>query len=98
VENGSRSTHENALETRKLLERRGIRDVILVTKASHMLRAVRSFQKQGIRVTPSACHHLATQFPSSVVDWLPDPGSASSCVSAAHEWLGLAWYWLQGRI
>jgi uncharacterized SAM-binding protein YcdF (DUF218 family) len=40
VEKGARSTHENALETRKLLERREIREVILVTEATHMRRAV----------------------------------------------------------
>jgi uncharacterized SAM-binding protein YcdF (DUF218 family) len=98
VENGSRSTYENALESRKLLEQRGIREVILVTDASHMLRAVCCFRKQGIRAMPAACHHLATQFPWSLSAWLPDGGSASVCVNAAHEWLGLAWYWLKGRI
>jgi uncharacterized SAM-binding protein YcdF (DUF218 family) len=98
VENGSRSTYENALESRKLLERRGVREVILVTDASHMHRAVCCFRKQGFRVTASACHHLATQFPWSLAAWLPEPASASACVNAAHEWLGLAWYWLRGRI
>jgi uncharacterized SAM-binding protein YcdF (DUF218 family) len=98
VENGSRSTYENALESRKLLERRGIRAVILVTDASHMLRAVCCFRKQGIHVIPAACHHVATQYPWSLSAWLPDPASASLCVNAAHEWLGLAWYWLRGRI
>jgi uncharacterized SAM-binding protein YcdF (DUF218 family) len=98
VENGSRSTYENAVETRKLLEERGIREVVLVTDASHMRRAVRCFRKQGIHVTPSACRHRATEFPSSVSAWLPDVGAASGCINAAHEWFGLAWYWLQGRI
>jgi uncharacterized SAM-binding protein YcdF (DUF218 family) len=40
VEKGARSTYENALESRKLLERREIREVILVTEATHMRRAV----------------------------------------------------------
>jgi uncharacterized SAM-binding protein YcdF (DUF218 family) len=98
VESRSRSTYENALESRKLLDRRGIGEVILVTEASHMLRAVHCFRKQGIRVIPSACHHGATQFSWSAAAWLPDATSASVCVAAAHEWLGLAWYWLWGRI
>jgi uncharacterized SAM-binding protein YcdF (DUF218 family) len=98
VESRSRSTYENALESRKLLDRRGIGEVILVTEASHMFRAVCCFRKQAIRVIPSACHHRATQFPRSAAAWLPELNSASACVAAAHEWLGLAWYWLWGRI
>jgi uncharacterized SAM-binding protein YcdF (DUF218 family) len=98
VENGARSTYENALESRKLLDQRGIREVILVTEATHMLRAVCCFRKQGIHVVPSPCHQRATQFPWSFAALLPDCGSACDCVSAAHEWLGLAWYWLKGRI
>ena len=98
VENAARSTYENAVESRKLLERRQIREIILVTEATHMLRAVRCFRKQGIGVTPSACHHRATRFSWSVAAFLPNPSSACDCVDAAHEWLGLAWYWLRGRI
>ena len=98
VENKSRSTYENAVESRKLLERRQIRKIILVTEACHMPRAVRCFRKQGIGVTPSPCHHRATQFRWSVAAFLPNPGAACDCVDAAHEWLGLTWYWLRGRI
>jgi uncharacterized SAM-binding protein YcdF (DUF218 family) len=98
VENTARSTYENARESRKLLEPRQIREVILVTDASHMLRAVRCFRKQGIRVTPSPCHHLVTPFVWSIAAFLPSAGAASVCVEAAHEWLGIAWYWLHGRI
>jgi uncharacterized SAM-binding protein YcdF (DUF218 family) len=98
VENAARSTYENALESRKLLERRGIREIILVTDASHMLRAVRCFRKQGIAATPSACRHRATEFRWSLAQFLPSPGAAGSCLDTAHEWLGLAWYLMRGRI
>jgi uncharacterized SAM-binding protein YcdF (DUF218 family) len=98
VENTARSTYENAIESRKLLERWHIRAVILVTDASHMLRAVRCFRKQGIGVTPSPCHHLATEFVWSIAAFLPSAGAASVSVEVAHEWVGLVWYWLRGRI
>jgi uncharacterized SAM-binding protein YcdF (DUF218 family) len=98
VENAARTTYENALESRRLLERRRIREILLVTEAIHMPRAVRCFRRQGIVVTPSPCHHRATQFRWAVAAFLPHPGAAGSCVEAAHEWLGLAWYWLRGWI
>jgi uncharacterized SAM-binding protein YcdF (DUF218 family) len=98
VESAARSTYENALESRKLLEWRQIRKIILVTDAIHMPRAVRCFRTQGLAVTPSPCHHRATEFHWSAVAFLPNPEAVGSFVEAAHEWLGLAWYWLRGRI
>jgi uncharacterized SAM-binding protein YcdF (DUF218 family) len=98
VENKARTTYENAVESRKLLEQRQIREVVLVTEANHMLRSVLCFRKQGIVVTPSACRHRATEFFWSVRAFLPDQGATAGFVEAAHEWVGLAWYWLHGRI
>jgi uncharacterized SAM-binding protein YcdF (DUF218 family) len=98
VDNAGRTTHENAVESRKLLERRRIREVILVTSACHMLRSVLCFRKQGLVVTPSPCHHRATEFCLCTGAFLPRPEAASACMEVAHEWLGLAWYWLRGRI
>ncbi|MBW7885258.1 MAG: YdcF family protein, partial [Caldilineaceae bacterium] len=53
LEPRSRNTHENAVETRKLLEPRGINRIVLVTSAMHMLRAVAIFEKQGFEVVPA---------------------------------------------
>jgi hypothetical protein len=63
-----------------------------------MPRAVRCFRKQGLVVTPSPCRHRATEFCFCAASLLPDPRAAAACAEAAHEWLGLAWYWLCGRI
>lgn len=96
VEDQSRTTHENAVECRKLLDGRGIDKVVLVTDASHMLRAQRSFRRQGITAVPSACHHMATQFEWAVGEFLPSPSAARNQQRIVHEWLGLAWYWVRG--
>jgi uncharacterized SAM-binding protein YcdF (DUF218 family) len=98
VEDHSRTTHENALECRKLLEARGIGKVILVTDAVHMFRALRSFRKQGIPAVPSACHHQATAFEWTVGDFLPGAGAVQDHQRTLHEWLGSAWYWLRGYL
>jgi uncharacterized SAM-binding protein YcdF (DUF218 family) len=98
VEDRSRTTHENAVECRKLLDQRRIHKVILVTDALHMFRAVRSFRKQGIQAVPSACHHSATQFEWTVSDFLPSANAVRNHQRAFHEWLGCAWYWVRGYL
>lgn len=47
----SRNTYENVIETKQILERENIRgDLLLVTSASHMRRAVACFEANGIQV------------------------------------------------
>jgi uncharacterized SAM-binding protein YcdF (DUF218 family) len=98
LEKQSRSTYENAVECRRLLEQRGIQRVILVTDATHMRRAVRCFRRQGIDVYPWPCWHQATEFSWQPSSFLPSPGAAYAFMAVAHEWAGLTWYWLRGRI
>jgi uncharacterized SAM-binding protein YcdF (DUF218 family) len=98
TESSSRSTYENAVECRRLLERQGIRKILLVTEATHMRRAVLCFRKEGIEVVPAACHHRATDFEWSILNFLPSPSAADGIADSIHEWLGLAWYRLRGWI
>jgi uncharacterized SAM-binding protein YcdF (DUF218 family) len=98
VEDASRTTYENAVECRKLLEARGIGRVVLVTEARHMFRAVRCFAKQGVDVVPSGCHHEEPDVGASAYDLLPNARAARSCREAMHEWLGVIWYRLRGQI
>lgn len=98
VEDHSQTTWENAVESHKILEQRGIRKILLVTDAAHLLRAERCFQKQGMEVVPWGCRYRALVFPRELSQFLPSPRGGAGLVDAAHEWLGLAWYWLHGRI
>lgn len=98
MEGRSRTTFENAVECARLLERRGLRRVVLVTDAVDMFRAEHCFRRQGVEVLPSPCHYRATPFHPSVSSFLPVPGAGVSCQRAWHEWLGTAWYWWHGRI
>jgi hypothetical protein len=34
----------------------------------------------------------------SITSVLPSAGGMQGVNDASHEWLGLAWYWLRGRI
>jgi len=51
IESESKNTHENAINTAKLLDERNMsKKILLVTSASHMRRARACFQKAGIEV------------------------------------------------
>ncbi len=98
IEDRSRTTHENAVEVSKLLAEVGIDDILLVTNATHLYRAERCFRRQGLKVTAAGCRYRATKFDGSLSDFWPNPGSARETQDVCHEWLGVVWYWLHGRI
>jgi uncharacterized SAM-binding protein YcdF (DUF218 family) len=96
-EDQSRNTYENAALTARLLHNQGITDVMLVTDAIHLPRAVRCFEAQGVSVTPSGVAYRATRFEGALGDFLPSPTAAANNQKVLHEWLGMAWYWMNGR-
>jgi uncharacterized SAM-binding protein YcdF (DUF218 family) len=98
VDDRSRTTYENGLECRKLLSQRGVERITLVTNASHMLRAEACFSRLGFDVTPAPCRFDTNTLDASISSFLPSCQAAQASAEAAHEWLGLAWYWLHGRL
>ena len=97
-EGDSTTTFENASRCARLLGDRRMGRVVLVTSATHMRRAWLAFRKQGIEAYPSPCQFRATEFDWSFRDFLPGPNAARAFHQAFHEWLGLAWYRLRGKI
>jgi uncharacterized SAM-binding protein YcdF (DUF218 family) len=95
-ESESRSTYENALFSARLLLPRGMRKIVLVTEAFHMLRAERCFRKAGFDVSTAPCGY--TVFEGRLNDWIPNSSAIKQNDSVLHEWLGLAWYRLSGKI
>lgn len=99
VEEGkSRNTYENAVETRAILRDLNLEHCVLVTDCTHMRRSVACFQAQGIDCVPSAVHCSTDEFPWEVTAVLPSPAAADSQRVVWHEWVGLLWYRLCGRI
>lgn len=106
LEPRSRNTHENAVETRKLLEPRGINRIVLVTSAMHMPRAVAIFEKQGFEVVPAPTDFLVTQAdwnyyltPSPAVqvfNLLATPEALDNTSRALKEYVGILVYRLRG--
>jgi len=98
VEDRSRSTYENAVESVSLLRERKIETVQLVADAMDLLRAELCFRKQGLDVLPSGCNYHATQWRWRLFNFLPSPGAAKGIERVTHEWLGIVWYKLKERI
>lgn len=98
LEDRSRNTYENALYSAETLRHRGLERVALVTDACSLRRAELCFRKQRVAVLPCGCSYRATKFDASVAAFMPNPAAFGQLDLVVHEWLGLAWYWLCGRI
>jgi uncharacterized SAM-binding protein YcdF (DUF218 family) len=101
TEERSRTTYENATETRRLL---GPASILLVTSASHLPRATALFSKQGFRVTPVPCDVLTQNRPGDslaqldLFDVLPSDHAIEQTTGAVTEWVGMAVYWMTGKL
>lgn len=98
LEDRSATTYENAVKSANLLKQRGIERVILVTDAMHLRRAEGCFQAQGIEVIPRGTSYRANFLSCSPSDFLPNASAARDMKRVLHEWLGILWYQLNGRI
>jgi uncharacterized SAM-binding protein YcdF (DUF218 family) len=101
IEDQSRTTYENATETKRLL---GSQSIVLVTSASHLPRATALFSKQGFRVTPAPCDFHIQNRPEDTFeqldpfDILPNDRAIEQTTLAVNEWAGMAIYWLTGKL
>jgi uncharacterized SAM-binding protein YcdF (DUF218 family) len=98
LEEKSSSTYENAVYSKPLVAQTGGGRIFLVTEATHMYRSEKCFRAQGVDVMPAPCDHHVGRFESTPNTFLPSARGISQVVRASHEWLGVVWYWLRGRI
>lgn len=68
----SRTTWENAVLSADLLQREGVRRVLLVTQAWHMPRARWSFERAGFQVVSAPVGFLGVPNGRPVGGWLPE--------------------------
>lgn len=90
LEQESRDTHENAVKTVALLQAQGVDQIILVTHAYHMPRALQNFErvaagKLRLVAAPVGVHAAGRLRPG---DWLPSVSGFESTRILLHEWLG----------
>jgi uncharacterized SAM-binding protein YcdF (DUF218 family) len=106
LEATSRNTRENAVETRRILQERGIDRIVLVTSASHMPRAYSVFQQLGFDVIPAPTDFQVSQpgwvyytTPNVLIqlyNLLPAASHLELTTRALKEYIGLVVYRLRG--
>lgn len=96
IEDRSRSTYENAFYSAEILRQKGVGRILLVTEAYHMVRSERCFRKLGLSVIPAPCG--AHELLPVVSTFIPDGGAILDNEHALHEYIGLGWYGIKGRI
>jgi uncharacterized SAM-binding protein YcdF (DUF218 family) len=101
LEGGGRNTYESAKEVRKLLGPQT--KILLVTSAIHIPRAVRLFQKQGLKITPYPCGYqtaveLGTWGGTAQEMLLPDINVLVKSTLAVNELAALAVYGVAGKL
>ena len=94
----STSTYENALRSRDVLAKDSEGTIFLVTDALHMQRAAGCFQAVGLEVQPAPCNYRTARQEILPQSFVPSIEGADAVNDAAHEWLGILWYWSQNRI
>jgi uncharacterized SAM-binding protein YcdF (DUF218 family) len=91
TETDSRDTRENAIKTVALLQAQGIRQIVLVTHAYHMTRALLNFRRaaegQSITIVPAPMGMRASGR-LRYADWIPSADGFEGTRLVLHEWLG----------
>ena len=97
VEARSRNTYENAIHAAAVLRSAGIADVLLVTHAWHMPRALWAFRKAGLKPIPAPMGFATTGEGATILEYLPSASGVLLSSRAISERLGLLWYRLRYR-
>jgi uncharacterized SAM-binding protein YcdF (DUF218 family) len=93
LETMSRDTAENAYYSKKICEREGYQNPILVTSATHLPRAVNLFKAVGLEVLPVPAYRRTWEdHDFDWRSWLPSASALGHTAAALHEYLGLLYY------
>ena len=77
----------------------GTQPFLLVTSASHMPRALGLFRRRGAQpIAASAFLYTMDEPGFSASDMVPSPGALNASNAGMHEYIGLVWSKLRGRL
>ena len=95
------STSKDTEDQARLIKRMiGDEKFILVTSAVHMPRSVALAQKQGLHPIPAPADYIVKENAGTIspAEFFPGSGSIAAIELAMHEYLGMVWAKLRGRI
>ena len=93
----SKNTYENALYSKPLLARDGIKKIYLVTHANHMRRAKAVFETMGFYVVPAPVRVQGPYLKIEIWDFVPAAHALSGSSAAIYEYLARIWYRVRYR-
>jgi uncharacterized SAM-binding protein YcdF (DUF218 family) len=106
LQNQSRNTAEDAQFSTEILVEMGVEEIILVTSASHMMRSVALFEKEGLKVIPAPADYSITvegwkslwnpTLEDLLVGLVPNASNLSDLNTGLKEYLGFVVYRLRG--
>ena len=93
LEEKSKTTFENAMFTKKILNENSISKVLLVTHAYHMPRAMWCFEDVGLNPIPApTVFYKRNTSTSELKQYIPNAGALKKTRVALHEYIGKFWY------
>ncbi|MBL4690682.1 MAG: YdcF family protein [Rhodospirillales bacterium] len=95
-EDQSRNTAENAVFSYRIVQPKKGETWLLVTSAFHMPRTIGSFRQVGWDVTPYPVDYSTRKTRTLPVQF-NFAGGLNSLGGTVHEFLGLLFYWLDGK-
>lgn len=98
LEDKSRNTRENGINSVAIMKAHGIKRILLVTSAFHMRRAQAVFEKLGIEVIPAATDYQVGEPDPGVLDWLPDAEALWGTTFGIKEYIGWFVYRIRGWV
>jgi uncharacterized SAM-binding protein YcdF (DUF218 family) len=96
-ETQSRTTYENAVNTREFLAAKGFSNCLLITSGFHMPRSVGLFRKLDIDIVPWPTDYRTAGNVTLGLNLTQPSLNTQNLGTALREWYGLVGYYLAGR-
>jgi len=84
IEANSRTTHDNAVLSARMLKAKGVERIVLVTHGFHTRRATAEFETQGLAVV-NAATGVRSNTDRTLLDYLPSMGGLQRSYYATYE-------------
>lgn len=97
IDEGSKNTHQNAVASKKIIQEKGLKHVLLITSAFHMFRSNGCFKQVGITADLLPVDYKASLTYSDFRDFLPSSNALNQNYVFFHELIGIVIYGLTGR-
>ena len=95
MEAESRTTAENSNMTKKIMKDYGFERGVLITSATHMPRAIKSFERNGMEVVAAPCGYAAHYGSYGIQAFLPRASNIELITRGLWEYVGYIYYALR---